>query len=171
MSNEDTDTFVNFLFKPKVSFYIFLISLVVYLILLDDEGAFKNNFLKFGPDPNTKFLGMTMNTWEKVMLVYFISFFSSLLQTYSSTAMFNFIYLKMWNPAYKTKINMTKTWAQIITTIEPLLIWILRIIQFFCSMTMQLQFLIPQFLGHALTSVPYGLLKVDEKYKVIKSTS
>ena len=103
MSNDDIDTFVSFLFKPKVSFYIFLISLVVYLILLDDEGAFKNNFLKFGPDPNTKFLGMAMNTWEKVMLVYFISFFSSLLQTYSSTAMFNFIYLKIWNPSYKKK--------------------------------------------------------------------
>ena len=169
MINEDN--VVKLLFKPKVSFFIFLICLIVYLILLDEEGAFKNNFLKFGPDPNTKFLGMAMNTWEKVILVYFISFFSSILQTYASTAMFNFIYLKMWNPAYKTKINMTKTWAQIITTIEPLLIWILRIIQFFCSMTMQLQFLIPQFLGHALTSVPYGLLKVDEKYKVTKSTS
>ena len=108
MSNDDIDTFVSFLFKPKVSFYIFLISLVVYLILLDDEGAFKNNFLKFGPDPNTKFLGMAMNTWEKVMLVYFISFFSSLLQTYSSTAMFNFIYLKIWNPSYKKKNKFVK---------------------------------------------------------------
>ena len=171
MTSNEEDKSVNFLFLPKVSFFIFIMSLIDYLILLDDEGAFKNNFLKFGPDANTKFLGMMLNTWEKVILVYFISFFSSILQTYASTAMFNFIYLKMWNPAYKTKINMTKTWAQIITTIEPLLIWILRIIQFFCSMTMQLQFLIPQFLGHALTSVPYGLLKVDEKYKVTKSTS
>ena len=171
MTSNEEDKSVNFLFLPKVSFFIFIMSLIVYLILLDDEGAFKNNFLKFGPDDNTKFLGMMLNTWEKVILVYFISFFSSILQTYASTAMFNFIYLKMWNPAYKTKINMTKTWAQIITTIEPLLIWILRIIQFFCNMTMQLQYLVPQFLGHALTSVPYGLLKVDEKYNVTKLTS
>ena len=170
MSNDDIDTFVSFLFKPKVSFYIFLISLVVYLILLDDEGAFKNNFLKFGPDPNTKFLGMAMNTWEKVVLVYFISFFSSLLQTYSSTAMFNFIYLKIWNPSYKKKINLSKTWAQIITSAEPLLSWVLGVLQFFVSMTMQLQYLIPQFLGQALTSIPYGLLKVDQKYKNIKAT-
>ena len=171
MTSNEEDKSVNFLFLPKVSFFIFIMSLIVYLILLDDEGAFKNNFLKFGPDANTKFLGMMLNTWEKVILVYFISFFSSILQTYASTAMFNFIYLKMWNPAYKTKINMTKTWAQIITTIEPLLIWILRIIQFFCSMTMQLQFLIPEPLGHDCTSVHYALLKVDEKYKVTKSTS
>ncbi len=168
MINEDN--FVKFLFKPKVSFFIFLICLIVYLILLDEEGAFKNNFLKFGPDPNTKFLGMAMNTWEKVILVYFISFLSSLLQTYSSTAMFNFIYLKLWNPAYKKKINLTKTWAQIIASTEPLLSWILAIIQFFCSMTMQLQYLMPQFLGQALMSIPYTLLKVDEKYKNIKAT-
>jgi hypothetical protein len=37
-------------------------------------------------------------------------------------------------------------------------------------MTMQLQYLIPQFLGQALTSIPYGLLKVDQKYKNIKAT-
>jgi len=168
MINEDR--FVTLLFKPKISFLIFLFFLIGYLILLDEEGAFKNNFLKFGPDPNTKFLGMAMNTWEKVILVYFISFFSSLLQTYSSTAMFNFIYLKLWNPAYKKKINLTKTWAQLIASVEPLLTWVLAIIQFFCSMTMQLQYLIPQFLGQALTSIPYGLLKVDEKFKNIKAT-
>ena len=170
MTSNEEDKSVNFLFLPKVSFFIFIMSLIVYLILLDDEGAFKNNFLKFGPDANTKFLGMMLNTWEKVILVYFISFLSSLLQTYSSTAMFNFIYLKLWNPAYKKKINLTKTWAQIIASTEPLLSWILAIIQFFCSMTMQLQYLMPQFLGQALMSIPYTLLKVDEKYKNIKAT-
>ena len=65
---------------------------------------------------------------------------------------------------------MSKTWAQIITSAEPLLSWVLGVLQFFVSMTMQLQYLIPQFLGQALTSIPYGLLKVDEKYKNIKAT-
>ena len=55
MTSSEEDNSVNFLFLPKVSFFIFIISLIVYLVLLDDEGAFKNSFLKFGPDANTKF--------------------------------------------------------------------------------------------------------------------
>lgn len=31
------------------------------------------------------------------------------------------------------------------------------------TLTMRLQFLIPQFLGTAIVSIPYGLMKVSEK--------
>ena len=43
MASNEEDKSVNFLFLPKVSFFIFIMSLIVYLILLDDEGSFKNN--------------------------------------------------------------------------------------------------------------------------------
>lgn len=151
------------LFEPRMAFMIFIIFIILYLVFLDEEGAFKKKFLKFGPDPETKFLNMKIDTWKKVILVYVVGFLSALLQNYYGTVMYDFIHSKLWNPAYKERIPISKTWAQVIVSVEPLLYWLLNIIEFFVSLTMQLQFLIPQFLGQCITGIPYGLMKVNEK--------
>jgi len=152
----------NYLFEPRIAFVIFVVFIIIYLIFLDEEGAFKD-FCKFGPDPNTKFLGMKIDTWKKTILVYVVAFFSALLQNYYGTVMFDFIHSKLWNPAYKEKVPISKTWAQVIVTAEPLLYWFLSIVEFFITLTMKLQFIIPQFLGQACTGIPYGLMKINEK--------
>lgn len=154
--------FRKYLFEPRMAFIIFIIFILIYLVFLDEEGAFKK-FVKFGPDPDTKFLGMKLDSWKKVILVYVVAFFSALLQSYYSTVMFDFIHSKLWNPAYKEKIKITKWWATLIVTIEPLLYWFLGIVQFFITLTMKLQFIIPQFLGQCVTDIPYGLMKINEK--------
>ena len=154
-------------FEPRIAFTIFILFIIGYLVFLDEEGAFKGNFLKFGPDEDTKFLGMKMDTWTKVILVYIVGFLSSLLTTYYGTVMYDFIHSKIWNPAYKEKIGISKLWATIIVIIEPLLYWFLTIVQFFITLTVRLQFLIPQFIGTLIIDVPYSLMKVNEK-KYIK---
>ena len=60
-------------------------------------------------------------------------------------------------------MNITKTWTSIIVTIDPLLYWVLEIINFFITLTMRLQFLIPQFIGNMVITIPYNLMKVAEK--------
>jgi hypothetical protein len=154
--------FKNYLFEPRIAFLIFVVFIIAYLIFLDEEGAFKN-FTKFGPDPTTKFLGMKIDTWKKVILVYIVGFVSALLQGYYSTVMFDFIHSKLWNPAYKETIGISKIWATTIVTMEPLLYWFLSIVQFFITLTMKLQFIIPQFLGQLVIDVPYALMKIGEK--------
>jgi len=77
--------------------------------------------------------------------------------------MFDFIHSKLWNPAYKEKIKISKTWASLIVSLEPLLYWFLSIVQFFITLTMKLQFIIPQFLGQVIIDIPYGLMKISEK--------
>ena len=74
-------------FEPRVAFAIFIVFIIIYLVFLDAEGAFTNNFLKFGPDDNTKFLHMKVNTWTKVILIYIVSFFGSILTRYYNTVM------------------------------------------------------------------------------------
>jgi hypothetical protein len=39
----------------------------------------------------------------------------------------------------------------------------LDIVQFFVTMTMRFQFILPQLLGQIVIDVPYGLMKIDEK--------
>ena len=157
-------------FEPRIAFGIFVVFIIIYLILLDVEGAFSENFLKFGPDKNTKFLGMKMDTWTKVILVYVVSFFSSILTSYYGTVMWDFIHSKVWNPAYKEKIGISKLWTTIIVVIDPLLYWVLTIIDFFITLTMRLQFLIPQFIGTSLIDIPYALMKINEnKFECSKS--
>ena len=132
------------------------------MVFLDAEGAFTNNFLKFGPDDNTKFLHMKVNTWTKVILIYIVSFFGSILTRYYNTVMWDFIHSKVWNPAYKIN-GYIKKWTSVIITVDPLLWWILHIINFFITLTMRLQFLIPQFIGGMVVSIPYALMKISEK--------
>jgi len=136
--------------------------MVGYMFFLDEEDAFQN-FFTFGPDPSIRFLGMSINTWSKVILVYAVGFISSLLQGYYQTVMYDFIHSKLWNPAYKERIPMSKRWAKTIVTVEPLLDWMLDIVQFFVTMTMRFQFILPQLLGQIVVDTPYALMKIEEK--------
>ena len=47
--------------------------------------------------------------------------------------------------------------------VEPLLQWILTILNFFVNLTMELQFIIPKFLGEAAIQIPYAWYKVSQK--------
>jgi hypothetical protein len=149
-------------FEPRMAFCLFVFFMVGYMLFLDEEGAF-NNFFGVGPDPSIRFLGMSLDTWNKVLLVYAVAFISSLLQGYYQTVMYDFIHSKLWNPAYKERIPVTKGWAKIIVTVEPLLNWMLDIVQFFVTMTMRFQFIVPQLLGQIIVDLPYGLMKIEEK--------
>jgi len=149
-------------FEPRIAFGLFIFFMVGYMFFLDEENAFQN-FFAFGPDPSIRFLGMSINTWNKVILVYAVGFISSLLQGYYQTVMYDFIHSKLWNPAYKERIPMSKRWAKTIVTVEPLLDWMLDIVQFFITMTMRFQFILPQLLGQIVVDTPYALMKIEEK--------
>ena len=85
-------SFTDFFFNAKTAFIIFVIFIIIYLIVLDEEGAFQKKFLRFGPSEETEFLSMKLDTWNKVIIVYLIGFFSSLLTTYYNTVSYDFIF-------------------------------------------------------------------------------
>jgi hypothetical protein len=150
-------------FEPRIAFSIFIICLAGYIAFLAEEKAFSAGFLKFGPDPDLKFLGMKVNTWNRVILLYVIGFFSAILTAYYQTVMFDFIHSKLWNPAYTKKMQVSKLWATIVVSVEPVLYWILSILKFFLTLTIRLQFLLPQLFGQLLVNIPYNIMKVGEK--------
>ena len=69
------------------------------------------------------------------------------------------LFIQNMESLYKEKIGISKLWATIIVIIEPLLYWFLTIVQFFITLTVRLQFLIPQFIG---TLIIDGSLFINE---------
>jgi len=154
--------FRDFLFEPRIALVVFVVFMIGYLILLDVEGTFAGNFLTFGPDDDTTFLNMKIDTWEKVIIIYVLGFVTAFLTSYYQTVMFDFIHSKIFNPAFKDAIDIPKKWVQAIVSLDPILYWILTVIQFFINLTMRLQFILPQLVGTAIIDIAYGHKKVNE---------
>jgi hypothetical protein len=157
---------VEFFMSPKVALIIFTLFLVAYITFIDVEGGFQGNFLHFGPGTNeqntTSFMGVKLDTWTKVGLLYVVSFFASLLTSYYQTVMSNNIHSYIWNRALSS-VPYSKTWTYAIVLMEPFFYQVLSIVQFFTNMTLQLQFIIPQFLGGLIAEVPFTLQRLGEK--------
>jgi len=160
------NTIFSVMFRPLPALIIFTIFLISYLIFLDEEGAFNETFLRFGPskDPTkqTKFLNMTIDSWQKVIIMYIVGFLTAILTSYYSAVMDNFIHMYAWNPAVKA-IPASRFETYLTLVFSPLLYQTLAVIQFFMTMTMQLQFLLPQLIGSYLIFLPYDIYRVSKK--------
>ena len=155
--------FRDVIFHPMNATIVFCIGLIVMLLLLDDEGAFTEKFLRFGPTKGSKFLHISLDTWNKVYLVYGISFFVALLSYfYNRIILGDFLNSRFINPAHKEKLDVTKNMMKFIIVIHPIAQWLLRIIQFFVTMTMQLQFILPQLIASMVVIYPYYIKKYNE---------
>ena len=153
--------FVRFFMEPKVVLIMFTLFLVGYMIFLDEEGAFSTGFLHFGPGTG-KFLGINIDSWPKVLALYGIGFFASLFTSYYQWIMANNIHSYVYNQAIK-EVPYSRFWIYVITLMEPFFYQILGIIQFFTTLTMQFQFILPQFLGSLVADMPFTLKRLGEK--------
>ena len=157
---------VEFFMSPKVALIIFTVFLVAYIVFIDVEGGFKGKFLHFGPgtteENTTSFMNIKLDSWQKVGVLYVVSFLVSLLTTYYQSVMGNNIHSYIWNRALSS-IPYSKTWTYAIVLMEPFFYQILSIIQFLTNMTLQLQFIIPQFLGGIIAELPFTLQRLGEK--------
>jgi hypothetical protein len=75
--------------------------------------------------------------------------------------MANNIHGYVWNRALKDPIPYSKTWTYIILLTEPFIYQALMIIQFFTTLAMQLQFIIPEFLGTMLGETPLMIMRLN----------
>lgn len=151
------------LFDPNIALVIFICIAIGYLIFLDKEGAFQKKFLHFGPSSDTKFLHFTIDTWGKVIAVYFIGFISALSVSYYTNVTGSYVTGVLLNPAYKDIIKRSEFWSKVIVAVDPIITWIMSTIQIFITLTMQLQFMIPQFFGHIIVAIPANLKSVSLK--------
>ena len=157
---------VDILSSPKVVLILFIFFVVGYIMFIGFEGGFTKQFLHFGPgttpEDTTKFMGITLDSWTKVGLLYVTGFFTALMTTYYNTVMQDNIHGYLWNRAIKT-VPFSKFWTYFAVMLEPFLFEILQVIQFFTNLTLQLQFIIPQFIGSVIIEVPFTIQRLREK--------
>jgi hypothetical protein len=154
------DHVADWLNSPKTIMFISTVFLAGYMAFIQVEGGFSSQFLHFGPGTNedntTSFIGIVLDTWSKVILMYFVSFLSSLMNTYYLYAMTNNLHSYIWNRAMP-HVPFSKKWTYIVILSEPLLMQILQVTSFFTTLTLQLQFILPQFIGSAIVEIPFTI--------------
>ena len=155
------DGILSFLTDPKVVLIAFTLFLVGYIIFIDLEGGFSQQFLQFGPGQGT-FLAIKMDTWPKVGALYAVGFMTALMTNYYGWTMSNNMHSFVYNRAIK-KVPYSRFWVYLTNLLEPFFYQILAVIQFFTTLTMQLQFILPQFLGGLLSEIPFTLQRLGEK--------
>ena len=151
----------DFFNNPQTALIIILIFFLVFLLSEGLTVGFGNNFLSFGPTQDedgkpTKFMGINVDSWSKVGVIYTITFIASLLSAYYNTNVYSNIHAYVWNPAVK-KVPFSKFWTYLILILNPIIQTLLYVIQFFATATFQLQYIIPQFVASYIVDLPFTL--------------
>jgi len=162
-----TKKLLDFFSKPSTAFTLIFIFLLGYFLSEGFITGFANNFLAFGPTKDstgepTKFIGIYLKTWTDVSLAYIIIFISTLFQTYYGWVVNDNISSYVWNPAVNA-IPYNKFWTYLILTIDPIIDTLLYVISFFATTTLQMQFIIPQFLGNFIANLPFTISALRKK--------
>jgi len=151
---------------PIIALSIFILFLIGYLTFISMEGGFSEKFLHFGPgttpENTANFLGVQMDTWNKVIIMYVISFFSALVTQYYKTAVGMNLNSYIWNRATPV-IPYAKAPTLLVLFVDPIIDEINAVIMFLTTLTLQLQFIIPQALGSYVAYIPGMLARIRDK--------
>ena len=97
-----------------------------------------------------------------MLTLYAVGFFTSLMTSYYQWIMSNNIHSYVYNRAI-SEVPYSRFWIYLINILEPFFYQILAVIQFFTTLTMQLQFILPQFVGSLFADMPFTLQRLGEK--------
>jgi hypothetical protein len=157
--------------NPKTALTTFTGWIFIFIILLGFMGAFSGRFLHFGPstDPATQanFLGNPIDSWEMVILLYILGFFSAIFSTYYHSVFGAWLTNSIKDRKQKN-VGMNKKLAYILITLDPIVSSINRILELFVTLTLQLQFLIPQLLGDVIATILTSRSYLSEKTRFQK---
>jgi len=154
------------LLDPIISMTILCVGLVIYIIVLDEEGMFSQKFLHFGPGTDATntaiFMGINIDNWKKTISVYFISFVGTILMSYYYNSVLQYIQSFIRNPAV-TKLQHKKHHLTIFLIFEIFILFILNTLSIFSIMTAQFQFILPSLLAYFVIRLPTNLSYLNQK--------
>ncbi len=155
--------------NPKIALTTFTSWVAIFVIILGLMGAFSKNFMHFGPstDPetDTNFLGAPIDTWPKAILLYLLGFFSSILSSYYSLVYGAWSINDIRDEKNKDIRPLSKKTAKIMLILGPVVSNINYILELFLTLTLQLQFILPQLLGDIIASIIVSLSFLNKKRK------
>jgi len=143
--------------NPYIVVIFFIMFLVAYFVYLDVEGSFANEFLHFGPKGtnvnSAQFMGITLDSWSKVITLYFICFTTGFLSTHYDNVVSTSIINRLTDPN-TSYIPYSQAGTYTLVLIDPLIMHSLKVIEFFATLTLQLQFILPVFIGSYIGGLP-----------------
>ena len=149
----------DFATNPKTALVVVLLFFLGFFLGQGLSDGFEKNFYTFGPTTEkdgepTVFMGIKLSSWGKVWSAYILIFVASFVNWYYMSVVNDNIHAYVWNPAV-TEMDYSKAWTYIILILDPLIQTILYVILFFATSTLQLQYIIPQFLGNYIAVIPF----------------
>ncbi len=159
--------FIKIITNPITAIVTVIILCVCFFVYTIIYRKTDNKFLSFGPtkDENNKyvlFLGIELDTWNKLIFTYIFIFVVSIFSDYYKETISNNIYNYLNNYMIK-KIKSNELIFYIVLFIDPFINTLLYIINFYTLATFQLQYIIPQFLGTYLVSLPFMYSSIRSK--------
>lgn len=160
--------FEKYLIQPETALGTFTGWVFIFVLLLGMMGAFSKKFLHFGPSTDaetaTEFLGAHIDTWSKVIQLYILGFISAIMHTYYRTVYDAWMMNQVKD--IKTKyISIKKSIVYLMITLDPIISNINSILELFLTLTLQLQFLIPQMLGEFIASILVSRAYLKKKHR------
>jgi len=157
---------IAFLSSPSVVVLCFIVFLVLYFTYLGVEGSFASDFLLVGPTKDetimSYFMGIPLDTWAKVSLLYFISFITGVLTTLYELSVTAELHSSVYNTEIMN-INQSSFSVYGVMLSDPFIKEALNVINFFTYATLQLQFIMPLLIGKYVVHIPYILSVLSTK--------
>jgi hypothetical protein len=156
---------MSFFNSPAMLVLILVIFLITYFVFLDLEGSFTSDFLQVGPSKDVTnmsyFMGIKIDSWTKVILIYGISFLTGALSTayeISTAPILSSVYIPD-----AALVDQSVSSIYTITLLSPFIAEALNIVELFTGLTLQFQFIIPGIIGRTIVHVPYILSVLASK--------
>ena len=150
--------FIDFITSPYTAVVLFLIFLVLYFVFIDIEGSFfTQGFMHFGPgdsrETTTSFIGIKLDSWKKVTLLYTISFLSGAMSSYYQNTVTRALVNPMRTGSILPKYSSSGLYA--VSLIDPLILHLLFVLNLLTTVTLQFQFILPAILGSYFVDLPF----------------
>ena len=160
------DAIIDFLYHPIIAFLILIAFFIIYILFIEIEDGFSHGFLQFGPgttpETTTTFIGIKMDTWPKVGMLYVIAFLSAFMSRYYGFAIGQNLGSYAYQHAQKV-VPFDKYWSYFLLCSQPVIWQTFSVLQLFAALTLQLQFILPEMLGHLCSYIPGIMQRLAEK--------
>jgi hypothetical protein len=107
-------------------------------------------------------MGITLDSWSKVLTLYVICFTTGFLSSHYDNVVTTTIINRLTDPNVSS-IPYSQAGTYAVVLIDPLIMHSLKVIEFFATLTLQFQFILPLVVGSYLGGLPAVLNILSSK--------
>ena len=132
---------------PATSFCLFSLWLAIFAVVnvLMSDDAFVDRFLTFGPSTERTPVGYVTDTWNKVIAMMMLGFATALMSNYYGRTGSAWLWTQTFTEV--NPVRYSRSWVYTMGYSNRMLWYASPSLQMFVTLSIQLQFILPQLLG------------------------